>query len=114
AALAHCSNSQLRSLLRYVDEVAVPAGCRPAAGGRPRSPFLIVTEGRLRTDSLPGGAHTPTARDRWGGEGVWEPALNDATVVVESDARLLVMGHAQFRAAKAVASRRQLVPGQPA
>ncbi|HKF17359.1 MAG TPA: cyclic nucleotide-binding domain-containing protein [Candidatus Dormibacteraeota bacterium] len=114
AALAHCSSSQLRSLLRYVDEVAVPAGCRLAVEGRPCSQFVIVTEGRLRTDSLRGESRTLRAGDCWGWNAMWERSLNDATVVVESDARLLVMGHAQFRAAKAVASRRQLVPGQPA
>jgi hypothetical protein len=35
---------------------------------------------------------------------MWERLVNDATVVAESDARLLVMGHAQFRAVKAVAA----------
>lgn len=114
AVLAHCSNSQLRSLIRYLDEVTVPAGSRVAVEGRPCSQFLIVTEGRLRTDSLRGESHTLRAGDCWGWDAMWERSPNDATVVAESDARLLVMGHAQFRAAKAVASRRQVVPGQPA
>lgn len=109
AELAHCSSSQLRSLLRYVDEVAVPAGIRVAVEGRPCRQFLIVTEGRLRTDSLHGQSHTLRAGDCWGWDAMWERSLNDATVVAESDARLLVMGHAQFRAAKAVANRPQPV-----
>lgn len=104
AELARCSNSQLRSLLQYVDEVAVPAGCRVAIEGQPCSQFLIVSEGRLRADSLRGGSRTLRAGDSWGWNAMWERSVNDATVVAESDARLLVMGRAQFRAARAVAS----------
>jgi hypothetical protein len=37
---------------------------------------------------------------------MWERGPNEATVVVESEARLLVMGHAQFRAVKAEAGGR--------
>jgi len=92
-----------------VDEVAVPAGSRVAVEGQLCSQFLIVTEGRLRTVSSRGECHTVGAGDCWGWNAMWERSLNDATVVAESDARLLVMGHAQFRAAKAVASRRHLV-----
>jgi hypothetical protein len=35
---------------------------------------------------------------------MWERALNEETVVSESKTRLLVMGHAQFRAVKGLAT----------
>jgi hypothetical protein len=41
-----------------------------------------------------------------GWRAMWERGPNEATVVVESEARLLVMGHAQFRAVKAEATVR--------
>jgi hypothetical protein len=102
--LTQCSDSQLRSLLQHVDEIAVRAGCRVAVEGRPCSQFLIVIEGRLRAVSARGGCQTLGAGDSWGWNAMWERLVNDATVVAESDARLLVMGHAQFRAVKAVAA----------
>lgn len=34
---------------------------------------------------------------------MWERGLNEATVVVEEAAHLLVMSHAQFRAVKSIA-----------
>ncbi len=105
--LAQCSDTQLRPLLQYVDEVAVRAGCRVAVEGRPCSQFLIVIEGRLRAVSARGGCQTLGAGDSWGWNAMWERLVNDATVVAESDARLLVMGHAQFRAVKAVAPQPQ-------
>src|SRR5215472_16149785 len=102
--LAQCSDSQLRPLLQYVDEILVHAGCRVAVEGQRCSQFLIVIEGRLRAVSARGGCQTLGAGDSWGWNAMWQRAVNDATVVAESDARLLVMGHAQFRAVKAVAA----------
>jgi len=87
-----------------VDEVVVPAGWRGAVEGRPCNEFLIVIEGRLRAVSARGGCQTLEPGDTWGWNAMWERVVNDATVVAESDARLLVMGHAQFRAVKAVAA----------
>lgn len=103
AELARCSTSQLRPLLQYLDEVVVHEGCQVAVEGQLCSQFLIVMEGRLRSASRRGGRHTLEAGDSWGWNEMWERSVNDATIVAETDARLLVMGHAQFRAAKAVA-----------
>lgn len=105
AALAPYSDSQLRPLLQYVDEVVVKEGCQVAVEGQLCSQFLIVTEGRLRAASPRGGGHTLAAGDSWGWNEMWERSVNGATIVAETDARLLVMGHAQFRAVKAVAGR---------
>lgn len=102
--LARCSDSELRSFLQHVDEIAVQAGCRVAVEGQPCSQFLIVIEGRLRAASAHGGCQTLGSGDSWGWNAMWERLVNDATVVAESDARLLVMGHAQFRAVKAIAA----------
>jgi len=88
-----------------VDEVAVPAGSRVATEGQVCNQFLIVIEGRLRVAALGDGCHTLGPGDSWGWNAMWDRSADDATVVAESDARLLVMGHAQFRAAKAIASR---------
>jgi hypothetical protein len=43
---------------------------------------------------------------------MWEMAANEATVVAETEARLLVMGHAQFRAIKAIVERPARVPAE--
>ena len=102
--LTQCSDSQLRSLLQYLDEVVVRAGWRGAVEGRLCNEFLIVIEGRLRAVSARGWCQTLEPGDSWGWSAMWERLVNDATVVAESDARLLVMGHAQFQAVKAVAA----------
>lgn len=104
--LARCGSSQLRGLLQHVDEVAVPAGSLVAAEGQICSQFVIILEGRLRAARLGHGCQTLGPGDSWGWNSMWDRSANDATVVAESDARLLVMGRAQFRAAKAVASPR--------
>jgi hypothetical protein len=41
---------------------------------------------------------------------MWEMAANDETVIAETEARLLVLSHAQFRAVKAIAQRPAPVP----
>jgi len=46
--------------------------------------------------------HTLTPGDTFGWAAMWEREQNSASVVVETDARLLVMSHAQFRAVKAI------------
>jgi CRP-like cAMP-binding protein len=102
--LSHCSDSELRSLLPHADEIAVRSGSRLAVEGQPCREFLIVIEGRLRAASSGGGCQTLGSGDSWGWSAMWERSLNDATVVADSDARLLVMGHAQFRAVKALAA----------
>jgi len=49
--------------------------------------------------------HTRTLRagDSLGWDAMWERLPNDATAVVDTEAHLLVMSHAQFRAIKAIA-----------
>jgi CRP-like cAMP-binding protein len=110
--LGGCSLSELRSLLRHVDEVTVPAGALIASQGQSCSEFVIVATGRLRAGSLDTGWHTLVPGNTAGWAAMWEMAANDETVVAETEARLLVMSHAQFRAVKAIASRPASVVGQ--
>jgi CRP-like cAMP-binding protein len=100
--LGDCSDSQLRTLLQHVDEVTVQRGCQIAGEGKPCSQLVIVAAGRLRTVSNDGRRQALQAGDPFGWTAMWERGLNDATVVAETDARLLVVSHGQFRAFQAV------------
>jgi CRP-like cAMP-binding protein len=93
--LAGCSDGEISSLLRYTDEVEVAAGDVVALGGQLCTAFLVVLQGTLCAGfrQLPPG-------ESFGWDAMWERTANPFTVVAESDARLLVMSHDQFRAAK--------------
>ena len=101
--LASFEDRKLQWLLKYFDEVSLPAGTLVAREGERASEFIVVIGGRLRATAPRAGSNTLIAGDTFGWEAMWEREPNSATVVVEADARLLVMGHAQFRAVKAVA-----------
>jgi CRP-like cAMP-binding protein len=93
--LGACSDREIASLLRFTDEVSLRAGEVVAEKGRLCSEFVMVLDGALRTErSLLGPG------DSIGWAAMWERGSNPSRVVVESDARLLVMSHAQFRAVK--------------
>ena len=104
--LAGWPERSLRTLLPQFDEVTLPAGRPIAFEGSPCSQFVVVLEGKLAAESASGATHILHAGDSTGWRAMWQRGLNDATVVVQSDARLLVMGHAQFRAIKAEAGGR--------
>jgi CRP-like cAMP-binding protein len=110
--LAGCSTSDLRSLLPYVDQVTVPAGTRIATRGETCNQLVIVAAGRLKAGSPEDGRRTLVPGDTVGWAAMWEMTANEATVIAATDARLLVMGHAQFRAIKAVVRRPASVLGQ--
>jgi CRP-like cAMP-binding protein len=112
AELAGCTPAELRSLLPYVDEVTVPAGTRIAVRGETSNQFVIVAEGRLRAGSPDDGWHTLLPGGTAGWAAMWEMAANDETVIAETEARLLVLSHAQFRAVKAIAQRPAPVPAE--
>jgi len=95
--LASCSDREVWSLVAYADEVGLDAGDQVAREGRFCTEFVVVMEGALRARSVligPGGS--------LGWHALWERSTNPANVVVEADARLLVMSHDQFRAVKAL------------
>jgi Cyclic nucleotide-binding domain len=104
--LAEWSVRSLQALSQQFDEVTLPAGRLIALEGMPCTEWVIVLEGGLGSRSLSGDSRLLRAGESSGWRAMWERGPNEATVVVESEARLLVMGHAQFRAVKAEATVR--------
>lgn len=105
--LADTSDSDLWSVLTSADELRLPAGAGVAEAGRYCSELIVVMQGTLLAMSN-GTARRIGPGDSLGWMAMWDRAVNEATVVAESDVRLLVVGHAQFRAFKAVAARQPL------
>ena len=97
AELAPCSDADVWALLVYADEVRLRAGDRVAQEGRYCTELAVVIEGTLSRRSYRVG---PGETIGW--NAMWERSTNPATVTAESDARLLVMSHDQFRAVKAL------------
>jgi CRP-like cAMP-binding protein len=91
--------TELVSALRpHFDEVVVPAGEQIAVEGRLCHQFFVVVEGRLET--CRGGVRGELlAGQGFGWAAMRERGVNEASVRAVGDARLLVMGHQQFRAA---------------
>ena len=100
--LASCSDREIWSLLRYADEVRVVAGDEVAHEGKLSTEFVVVIQGVLRACSRDA-SQLLGPGSSYGWNAMWERSTNRATVTVESDARLLVMSHEQFRSIKAVA-----------
>jgi CRP-like cAMP-binding protein len=101
--LGSYSDRDLQGLLPYFDEVTLPAGTVVAREGERCSEFVVVLNGRLHTSAGCIPTRTLCAGDSLGWEAMWQRLPNDATAVVDADAQLLVMSHAQFRAIKAIA-----------
>jgi CRP-like cAMP-binding protein len=99
--LARWPDRSLRALLAQFDEITLPAGRLIAVEGRPCAQLVIVLEGELAACTGSGDSRLLRAGASSGWRAMWERGPNEASLVVESDARLLVMGHAQFRALKA-------------
>lgn len=97
AELAQCSDADIWSLLVYTDEVHLIAGDRVAQEGRYCTELAVVVEGTLCSGSRLIGRGTTVGWDE-----MWERSINPITVTAETDARLLVMSHDQFRAVKAL------------
>ena len=95
--LRQCSDADIWSLLVYADEVRLTAGDRVAQEGRYCTELTIVMEGTLRSGSRPIMRGATVGWDE-----MWERSINPTTVTAETDARLLVMSHDQFRAVKAL------------
>jgi CRP-like cAMP-binding protein len=91
--------STLRPLLRHFDEVCVPAGTLLAREGRLCHEFFVVVAGEVEV-CREGRAWRLSPGDAFGWKAMHDRGRHDATVITKSAARLLVMGHAQFRAAE--------------
>jgi CRP-like cAMP-binding protein len=101
--LVSSQTRDLEALLPYFDEVVMPVGSQVAVEGDRCTEFVIVVDGLLKVCSAGTERSDLRAGDSIGWYAMWERGLNEATVVVEEAARLLVMSHAQFRAVKSIA-----------
>ncbi|HEY0831399.1 MAG TPA: cyclic nucleotide-binding domain-containing protein [Candidatus Dormibacteraeota bacterium] len=97
AELEPCTDSEISALLSYADEVRLFAGDTAAHEGHFCTELVVVMEG-----ALCGGSHLVGPGETVGWAEMWERSLNAATVTAETDARVLVMSHDQFRAVKAL------------
>jgi CRP-like cAMP-binding protein len=89
---------RLEGLLPYFDEVIVRAGDELAVEGRLCHQFFVVVDGALET--CRGGVRGELLVGQgFGWAAMRERGVNEASVRAVGDARLLVMGHEQFRAA---------------
>lgn len=93
--LAPCSDSEIRRLLAYTDEVRLSARDAVAQEGRYCSELVVVIEGTLNARRQLIG---PGEAIGW--RAMWERSTNPVTVTAATDARVLVMSHDQFRAVK--------------
>lgn len=101
--LASYPPRDLEALLPFFDEVLMPVGSPVAVEGHRCTEFVVVMDGRLKLCSTGAERRVLRAGDSLGWYAMWERGWNEATVVVEEAARLLVMSHAQFRAVKSIA-----------
>ncbi|HKW59100.1 MAG TPA: cyclic nucleotide-binding domain-containing protein [Candidatus Dormibacteraeota bacterium] len=101
-------DSQLRRVLPFFDEVAVCAREGIAVEGTPCHQFFVVADGMLET-FCGDRAEILRVGDSFGWAAMERRATNRATVIALTDARLLVMSHAQFRAAAAPPPRRRFL-----
>jgi len=80
-----------------------------AQGGQLCSAFVVVVQGTLCA-----GFCQVRPGDSFGWDAMWERSVNPATVVADSEARLLVMSHDQFRAVKGATPPREIPVLEPA
>jgi hypothetical protein len=83
-------------LLAHFDEVTVPAGTVIARAGSFCRQYVVVLDGSLAATD--GGCPNGKVGASCGWEAMCERGVSRATVLTASDARLLVMSRAQFRA----------------
>ena len=100
--LAGCNDAQLRGLLPFLDEACVPPGTVLAEAGHLCHQFVVVVSGVLET-CRDGRSGWLRAGDTLGWNAMRERGSHEATVRSVSAAHVLVMSHAQFRAAVALA-----------
>jgi CRP-like cAMP-binding protein len=106
-------DSRLGGLLRFFDEVGVLALDSVAVEGAACHQFVVVADGRL--ESFRGDrAEMLCAGDSFGWSAMERRGANEETVIAATDATLLVLSHAQFRAAIASPAPTKPVKARPA
>lgn len=109
--LTGASDAAVRSLVAFFDEVVVPAGVVLARGGELGHEFWVVADGTVEVCRR--GRPTLLRRgESFGWAAMRDRGVHDATAVTVSPARLLVMGHAQFRTVEGVVAATE--PGDSA
>jgi len=99
--LSGVDDAMLAALLPFFDEVSVPAGTVVAREGGLCHELVIVAGGELEVCRR-GRASRLGIGGVFGWNEMRERGRHDAMVVTVAPSHLLVMGHAQFRAASAV------------
>ncbi len=97
----------LRDAARHFDEVRVPAGEVLAEEGALCHHYLVVAEGTLQTQRR-GRTGELGPGDSFGFRAMRSRGVNPAGVVALTEARVMVMSHAQFRAAEPPPPKRRL------
>jgi CRP-like cAMP-binding protein len=99
--LSALSRARLSALLPFVDEIHVSAGTCLAQEGRLCDLYLIVANGEIET-CRQGRKGRLEPGDTAGWNAMHNRGRHDATLLAATNARLLVMGHSQFRAIRAL------------
>ena len=99
--LSGVDDAMLAALLPFFDEVTVPAGTVVAHEGRLCHELVVVAGGELEVCRR-GRASRLGVGGAFGWDEMRERGRHDATVLTVAPSHLLVMSHAQFRAAAAV------------
>jgi CRP/FNR family cyclic AMP-dependent transcriptional regulator len=88
---------ELEFVATRADEVSVRAGKKLTTQGRPGDSFNVLLDGEAHVDVDGKPRRTLKAGDFFGEISMLDRGLASATVTTKTDARLLVMSHAQFR-----------------
>lgn len=91
------SKRDLEFVATRADEVDVPAGKRLTTQGRPGDSFYILLAGEATVEVDGKARPKMKAGDFFGEISMLDRGLASATVTTSTDARLMVMSHAQFR-----------------
>jgi CRP-like cAMP-binding protein len=91
------SRSELEFVASRSDEVSVKAGHKLITQGSPGDSFYVLLEGEAHVDVKGKPRRTMRPGDFFGEISMLDRGLASATVTAKTDARLLVMSHAQFR-----------------
>jgi CRP-like cAMP-binding protein len=91
------SKQELEFVASRADEVSVKAGHKLITQGSPGDSFYILLEGEAHVDVKGKPRSTLKPGDFFGEISMLDRGLASATVTAKTDARLLVMSHAQFR-----------------
>ncbi|HYL07415.1 MAG TPA: cyclic nucleotide-binding domain-containing protein [Candidatus Udaeobacter sp.] len=100
--LASLGENALGELIVHFDEVVVRAGTCIAVEGRLCHEFIVVAEGRLSRNR----EQDVVAGESLGWKAMQARGAHETTTVAATDARLLVMSHAQFAAISAARPRK--------